>query len=160
MIVVWGSYGLKKTFKNLFPVYFCGFCNFHGKMECVTTARLAHFCFIPLFVYSREYFLTCPNCGNVIKISKDVFKRIKNGSWQPSDMNPNNHVLTKEEIFIKVVTQEVRGIINSKLKQLQDPLKRQASAEKIMQKLRSKYENNEIVLRITEDMLSTVPISN
>ncbi len=154
MIVVWGSYGLNKTFSDLPAVDFCGFCHFHGRMECVTTARLAHFCFIPLFVFDRKYFLVCPNCGNVIRISKEVFKAIKKGSYVPPPKNESLHVLDKREIFEKQVTQEAVAVINKHSKQLGDPEKQEASKEKIRTHFRKKYGGNEMAMRIIENLIS------
>jgi len=153
MFVVWGSYPIDKLLE-FFPIGFCGFCNFHGGMKVRTTAGLAHFMFIPLFVHSRKYFLMCPNCGNAIQITKEDFNRIKNGTWIAPIKDNSLHILNQDEIFVKVIVQEVRCAILTKMKKLKDPQKQEAVCAGIRKTFANRYRGNATVEQIVNDMLA------
>lgn len=58
-----------------------------GMVRAVLTCTFQQFTlfFIPLFRFHRQYFLTCPQCGNVYMVSKEEGRRLERDADAQAD---------------------------------------------------------------------------
>ena len=78
MILFWGSKGYQKDLGHTPTAIECGHCNNVDTWEIVETGRKFTIYWIPLFPYSKSYFVSCPICHYGKEIEKSEVESFLN----------------------------------------------------------------------------------
>ena len=87
MILFWGSKGYQKDLGHTQTAIECGHCNNVDTWEIVETGRKFTLYWIPIFPYSKTYFVSCPVCHYGKEIEKSEVESYLNYQLKKPSLN-------------------------------------------------------------------------
>lgn len=83
--------GINQEQKDLgsFGPYICGACGSYGRYQVYITYMCLSLFFIPIFKWSKKYYVQTTCCQSLYELDPEIGKRIQRG--EPADIRPGGH---------------------------------------------------------------------
>lgn len=165
MFILWGVKNRQRILKSM-VVGTCKGCGKEGLKHIVKTDTCGTIFFIPVFVCNSKYYMACPECGTLEKISKKKYKAIKKlcKKESPAYMTQVEKIIEEGEVKVSEKDKMIKDI-SAIMEQLAKINYKPTDANKekiksaIKENLAKTYSNQKLIDKTVEEYFAKILVN-